>query len=75
MVTGAFSLTGDPLFAGAANGNYHLQTGSPAIDHGLDLGIAADLEGYPRSAPPDIGAFEWRSITLARRAWLPSVLR
>ena len=73
VVTGANSLAGDPLFADAAEGNYHLQAGSPAIDHGLDLGIAADLDGYPRSAPPDIGAYEFRA--LAPRAWLPAVLR
>jgi len=37
-LAGANSITGDPLFANAANGNFKLKTGSPAIDTGSDLG-------------------------------------
>jgi hypothetical protein len=55
--------SGDPLFANATTGDYHLLAGSPAIDAGVDdpdLG-AVDIDGNPRQngAAVDIGAFEF----------------
>jgi len=44
---------GDPLFVDPANGDFHLQEDSPAIDNGLDMGLP-----YAGSAP-DIGAYEY----------------
>jgi hypothetical protein len=40
--------------------NYHLMTGSPCIDTGLDLGLTEDFEGnsVPMGTFPDIGAYE-----------------
>ena len=59
---GAGNITGDPRFANAFAGDYHLLLGSPAIDAGatLDLAFPTDLDGTPRvqGAGPDIGAFE-----------------
>jgi hypothetical protein len=60
------NLTGvDPLFANAPLGDFHLRSGSPAINMGANLGgsgIVADLEGLPRPEPDgtvyDIGAYE-----------------
>jgi len=57
------SLAGDPLFVDAAGGDYHLQTGSPAIDAGLDVGTTADRDGNARDASPDFGAYEWAAGT------------
>ena len=59
---GAGNLCGDPRFirpAWGESGDYHLQAGSPALDAGTPQGAPAeDLEGRPRSAPPDLGAYE-----------------
>ncbi|MHC4421013.1 MAG: right-handed parallel beta-helix repeat-containing protein [Planctomycetota bacterium] len=55
-VQGSFPGTGnidaDPMFVDAGNGDYHLVSGSPAIDAGdntaVPLGITTDLDGNPR---------------------------
>ncbi len=58
----------DPLFVNTAGGDYHLTTGSPAIDTGSDLDAPSiDFDGSPRpvdgdgdtTAVTDIGAFEF----------------
>ncbi len=48
--------SGDPLFADAANGDFHLQSTSTAINAGEV--IAGITDGYVGSAP-DIGAYEY----------------
>lgn len=57
------SLTNDPLFVSAATGNYQLQSGSPAIGAGANLSgvFNIDITGATRSAPWDIGAYEYGS--------------
>ncbi len=62
-LAGAGSLDADPLFVDAANGDYHLQAGSPCIDRGdndaADLPMA-DYEGDARvqRCRVDLGADE-----------------
>ncbi|MEA3396262.1 MAG: Ig-like domain-containing protein, partial [Chloroflexota bacterium] len=57
---GAGNLDAAPLFMDAANGDYHLQGNSPAIDAGTPAGAPpADLDGTPRDAAPDMGAYEY----------------
>lgn len=48
----------DPLFAGASD--YHLQSGSPAIDQGVVTSVSRDHDGItrPQGAAFDIGAYE-----------------
>jgi len=51
-------LNEDPLFINPELFDYQLDSLSPAINTGADLGIALDLLGVGRSMPPDIGAYE-----------------
>ncbi|MCU0379330.1 MAG: hypothetical protein MUC78_13835 [Bacteroidales bacterium] len=53
----AHSIIDDPEFAGV--GNYQLQSTSPAIDAGTDVGVTADYLGNLRLDTPDIGAYEY----------------
>jgi hypothetical protein len=72
VTTGTDSISADPKFVDAANGDYHLQVGSPCIDKGTATGaLAADIEGTPRDAAPDMGAYEWTGF----RIFLPLVLK
>lgn len=55
----AGGISGDPLFVSASAGNYHLQTGSPAIGKGVPVPcVTDDLDGKARSSRPTLGAFE-----------------
>jgi hypothetical protein len=59
----ALWLNTDPMFTATGNsGNlfdFHLQAGSPAVDHGADLGILIDLDGFKRPVNlPDLGCYE-----------------
>lgn len=51
----------DPLFVGARD--FHLQSGSPAKDAGMDVGLTLDYDQYvvPFNTIQDIGAFEFGS--------------
>jgi len=73
-VQGGFAGTGninaDPFFGGG--GDYHLGVGSPCIDKGTSAGAPThDIEGTPRDAAPDMGAYEWTGF----RIFLPLTLR
>ncbi len=58
---GEHATSGDPLFVDPANGDFHLQPGSPCINAGTDVGIEMDAEGtaIPHGEAPDIGAYEF----------------
>jgi predicted GH43/DUF377 family glycosyl hydrolase len=69
---GTGNIDANPHFVDAANGDYHLQMGSPCIDAGTPDGApATDLEGTPRDAMPDMGAYE----RIFYRVYLPVVLK
>lgn len=54
-------LAGDPSYLDSANRNYHITESSAALDAGVDVGIAKDLDEQPRPAFEgfDIGADEF----------------
>jgi hypothetical protein len=60
------STSASPQWVDPANYDFHLQEGSPAIDGGVGIGVAADFEGnaVPQGGAPDIGAFEFRGIRI-----------
>ncbi|MCX7013339.1 MAG: right-handed parallel beta-helix repeat-containing protein, partial [Candidatus Sumerlaeota bacterium] len=68
------NLDGDPAFANAAAGDFHLTAGSAAIDRGTSVSLAWDLNGAPRPVDIpgvgvdgpfayDIGASEYQFLT------------
>ena len=64
FTTGAGINGGDPRFVNAAAGDFHLQSGSPAIDKGAVVtGFTQDYAGVarPQGVAWDIGAFEFKS--------------
>lgn len=40
--------------------DYHLRSGSPAINAGVDVGLTTDADGKPIIGLPDIGAYEYQ---------------
>ena len=49
----------EPQFVNPRLYNYQLDSLSPAIDAGVAVGIDQDIEGNPRDANPDVGAYEY----------------
>jgi predicted outer membrane repeat protein len=80
VYTGVGNINADPRFAlpitytaaPTTTGNYHLQSGSPAIDHGTNGGVTTDLDGRKRPLGNgyDMGAYESPLY-----AYLPLVLK
>jgi len=50
----------DPIFADTVKGDFHIKTGSPAIDAGVNVTLGDDLEGNtrPKGTGYDIGCYE-----------------
>jgi len=55
----AHSLNANPLFVDPANGNFRLQSNSPAINAGVNVGLIYDYLGNLIVGNPDIGAYEY----------------
>ncbi len=51
----------NPQFVDYTNGNFHLQSTSPCINSGYELGLPCDFEGtpVPQGPSPDKGSYEW----------------
>jgi len=59
------SLISDPKLVNPGAGDFYLQSNSPCIDTGIDVGITQDFEGnsVPQGSAPDIGALEYHGST------------
>jgi poly(beta-D-mannuronate) lyase len=73
MPAGGYT-TVDPKLAKTSAGIYHLQPGSPAIDHAVGSypGVKFDMDGQSRTAPFDIGADEMDNSPANARAINPA---
>jgi len=63
-VRGTSVVEGNPRFVDPANADFHLLSGSPAVDNGTSLGapgVDFDGNGRPAGLGFDIGAFEYAS--------------
>ena len=61
-VTGTANVDGDPGFTSVANHDYTLQSSSGAVNHATSTNVPSvtrDRRGAQRSAPNDIGAYEY----------------
>ncbi|MFZ2226154.1 MAG: choice-of-anchor Q domain-containing protein [Candidatus Moraniibacteriota bacterium] len=50
----------NPLFIDSISHDFTIQSTSPAIDAGTDVGLATDYAGNPIYGLPDIGAYEYQ---------------
>jgi poly(beta-D-mannuronate) lyase len=63
----------DPKLAKISLSIYHLQAGSPAIDHGTAYpGVTTDMDGQSRTAPFDIGADEFSDVPVKAHVLNPT---
>lgn len=76
VVTGSLNIWGDPAFADPAVGDYHIYSGSFAIDRGVDAGVRSDIDGQPRPAGLgyDLGADEL-AVVAEHALYLPCILK
>jgi hypothetical protein len=64
-IFGSNNIIGSPLFVNQAGKDFHLSSGSPAINNGTMVGLPhnppADMDGtlIPQGVAPDISAYEW----------------
>ena len=58
----SISLSSDPKFLNVDAKDFRLQSDSPAIDTGVNVGISWDINGYmrPQGGGYDIGAYEYQ---------------
>ena len=49
----------DPLFVDPVTADFHIDSLSPAIGKGTEMGIPFDLDGNARGIQPDLGAYQW----------------
>ncbi|MBS1565461.1 MAG: hypothetical protein JST39_13810, partial [Bacteroidetes bacterium] len=73
MPAGSFVNT-DPKVTKDADGEYHLQKGSPAIDAatGSYTGVGTDMDAQTRVSPLDIGADEVSAAPVSARVLKPA---
>ncbi|HNX65706.1 MAG TPA: SwmB domain-containing protein [Bacteroidales bacterium] len=70
--TNSNNIVSDPLFANVTTGDFTLQSSSPAIDAGTDVGLTDDILSNNLVNSPDIGAYEYNSSTPATPRYVSS---
>ncbi len=75
ILTGSVNVWGNPAFVDPGAGDYHIGSGSAAIDVGIAAGVSIDIDREPRLGAPDLGADEYWAPGSLKRAFLPVVLR
>jgi poly(beta-D-mannuronate) lyase len=73
-IPGSGFTTVNPLLAVDANGVFHLQAGSPAINSatGTFTAVTFDMDGQPRPSPKDKGADEVSTAAVTAKLLTPS---
>ena len=70
------NITDDPLFVGGSPYSYKLQSTSPAIDAGLEVGLSYDYDGKPIYLLPDMGAYEFGTVPASSGlGWQPKYFK
>jgi hypothetical protein len=49
----------DPLFLDVQDFDYRIDSLSPVIDKGIQVGVLYDILGVERGSTPDLGAYQW----------------
>lgn len=64
----AHSINANPMFVNAVGGDFRVQSSSPAIDKGTNVGFSSDYIGttLPTGSGYDIGAYEYLGITVPK---------
>lgn len=72
IVTGTVDVWGDPAFVAPDAGDYHIGSGSAAIDKGVSAGATDDVDGDPRPLDGgyDTGADEFKDPALVVTQWV-----
>jgi hypothetical protein len=73
ITMGAVNVRGNPAFVDPVGGNYHIGSGSAAIDAGVSTVVTADIDGDSRPCGSrfDIGADEYCGPIVRRSVYLP----
>jgi hypothetical protein len=76
IVTGTVNVFGDPGLVDPDAGDYHIGSGSAAIDAGVNAGVRMDIDNQPRPyQAPDLGADEYWPPGVLKYFYLPIVLK
>jgi fibronectin-binding autotransporter adhesin len=77
ILTGTVNIWGDPAFVAPDGGDYHIRSGSAAIDAGVNAGVITDIDGErrPFGRGYDLGADEFAIGVDWHHVYVPLALR
>jgi hypothetical protein len=70
----ANSVDSDPRFINPGSANFQLNSNSPAINTGANIGLSLDFNGasVPQGSAPDMGAYEFGGVVSSTPAPIPT---